>query len=728
MSETYSAKRRKCPNFFGSHKKIIYDTDTKFRKLENYAEFLQQHFPDKVVHSSDYVCFNCYERIKKIVPKKIIYAIDSDNDANLAHTEDHDFRASTPERIEYLNETLISSSFGNISPLKRKRAVDDCSIERYVIRKKSELVSSFSSATSSKLSEAYNVSIDGSNDDFSQCFCNEWLNNLGVAFKNCCSINEKIRILTLIPSSVSKSKILSTFPEVTVYMIDKARMLVKTKGIYSKPDVYTGHPLDEKSTEIAMEYFLNDDFNCTRQSPNKSDVVIVKENGKKEKKVKRFLTRSLKEAYKLFKQEHPEIKMGITKFYTLRPKFVMLSPCKDVCLCIYCANFDLYVNSINNLMGGKYSDLDKVRSKLLSAIVCSNSSEQCFFQECTACPGSEGISLNLFGLETINEHEEIVFAMWQNGQLVKKTLTISNFISNLAILTVKTSVHIHIKNIQRKAIKEEKEMATSNSNHLVLHGDFAENWAVILSSPVQGNHWVNQQVSIFTGICYQGKVTKSFAVISDDTKHDSAHALLAMEKIIDLMKNDSTDSIEQISIVTDGAASHFKNRFQLHEMKNASSNKKWLFSATGHGKGAVDGVGGLVKHYATRHNLQNCHIESIQDANAFVKKVQSYTDAIKLILLPKEDVEVFRQSKIKEWLKASKLTGIQKTHVWKVEVGKKKKCYTARTAAHSFTKLVTKEKKKKKIIASKKNVRSKIKRINKKSKTHKKGKKNSSFS
>ena len=39
-----------------------------------------------------------------------------------------------------------------------------------------------------------------------------------------------------------------------------------------------------------MEYYINDDFNCSRQSPNKSDVITVKINDKKGKKIKRLPT------------------------------------------------------------------------------------------------------------------------------------------------------------------------------------------------------------------------------------------------------------------------------------------------------------------------------------------------------------------------------------------------------------------------------------------------------
>ena len=63
-----------------------------------------------------------------------------------------------------------------------------------------------------------------------------------------------------------------------------------------------------------MEYYINYDFNCSRQSPNKSDVITVKINDKKEKKVKRFLTRSLKATYETFKNDYPELRIGKSKF------------------------------------------------------------------------------------------------------------------------------------------------------------------------------------------------------------------------------------------------------------------------------------------------------------------------------------------------------------------------------------------------------------------------------
>ena len=45
----------------------------------------------------------------------------------------------------------------------------------------------------------------------------------------------------------------------------------------------------------------------------------------------------------------------------------------------------------------------------------------------------------------------------------------------------------------------------------------------------------------------------------------------------------------------DGAACQLKQRFTLREITQLETNLSWNFSATSHGKGAVDGIGGTLK-------------------------------------------------------------------------------------------------------------------------------------
>ena len=106
-----------------------------------------------------------------------------------------------------------------------------------------------------KLNNVYDVSIKA-NESSPRC-CTEWVQNIGLVLQKCSTVSEKIKILTLLPSSLTKNEISYLFPDITMYMIEKAKNLAQEKGLYSEPEVYTGHPIDERTEKIVMEYYIN---------------------------------------------------------------------------------------------------------------------------------------------------------------------------------------------------------------------------------------------------------------------------------------------------------------------------------------------------------------------------------------------------------------------------------------------------------------------------------------
>ena len=47
-------------------------------------------------------------------------------------------------------------------------------------------------------------------------------------------------------------------------MIERVKYLAQEKGVYSEPEAYADHPIDEKTENFFMGYYVNDDFNCSR--------------------------------------------------------------------------------------------------------------------------------------------------------------------------------------------------------------------------------------------------------------------------------------------------------------------------------------------------------------------------------------------------------------------------------------------------------------------------------
>lgn len=239
---------------------------------------------------------------------------------------------------------------------------------------------------------------------------------------------------TIIPTSMSRSKALELFFSVTKYLIDKSRTLVKTKGIYRNPDPYCGYPIDENTVETALKYYLCDEFDCFRQSPNKSDVVTVVEDGIKKREVKRYLTRSIKEIYKVSRRENPELKMSLSEFYSLRPKWVIPQTYRDFCVCICCANFELAIIALNN-QRNKRTTTGEVFQELFSIV-----------EECADCHGIEGIHMASLELEKY-QRVDVSYAVWENNDLITKTVQLQGFVAYIGVVTV-SIVHREVKEIQ----------------------------------------------------------------------------------------------------------------------------------------------------------------------------------------------------------------------------------------------------------------------------------------
>ncbi|KAH7941202.1 hypothetical protein HPB49_010958 [Dermacentor silvarum] len=252
-------------------------------------------------------------------------------------------------------------------------------------------------------------------------------------------------------------------------------------------------------------------------------------------------------------------------------------------------------------------------------------------------------------------------------------------------------VHNHIRKTQGKAIYDEKQC--TQRGRIVFHFDFAENWTVVLPDKVQAYHWQKQQVSVFTCVVTTKKSTESFAIVSEDLNHDSAHACLALKKVTKWV-DDNLPVYSKVTNVSDGAASHFKNRYRLYEFgKSDCPNTQWIFSATGHGKNACDGVGGLVKHQAMLNNLRTSPESAIRAAKDFVTILTEKLKGVHLMHLEEKEVDVFRDLKKNEWMKVPAFHGIQSWHAWQLSRSTEAspELYVARIAGSAWKKLCVQE-------------------------------------
>ena len=93
-------------------------------------------------------------------------------------------------------------------------------------------------------------------------------------------------------------------------------------------------------------------------------------------------------------------------------------------------------------------------------------------------------------------------------------------------------------------------------------------------------------------------------IISDCLHHDTIAFYLFQKFFIAFLKKFLSERSQPKKIIyfSDGAASQYKNRKNFlnlcHHRNDFGIPAEWHFSATSHGKGACDGLGGTVKRLA----------------------------------------------------------------------------------------------------------------------------------
>ena len=88
------------------------------------------------------------------------------------------------------------------------------SIENYVKKKKRNILSILSNILDVKLNNICEVFIKANKSTV--CLWTEWVQHVGLALQKCYTVSEKIKILILLPSSLTKNETSSLFPDITI--------------------------------------------------------------------------------------------------------------------------------------------------------------------------------------------------------------------------------------------------------------------------------------------------------------------------------------------------------------------------------------------------------------------------------------------------------------------------------------------------------------------------------
>ena len=450
----------------------------------------------------------------------------------------------------------------------------------------------------------------------------EMIMQLKEKFETTASRSEKVQLLTVLPKSWSVRKIQSEFGA-SNYMARKAKQLVREKGILATPNPKSGHPLSPETTDLVTAFYESDEV--SRIMPGKKDFVSVKQGEQHTHIQKRLVLSNLRELYQLFKNKFPNEKVGFSKFAALRPKQCVLagaSGTHSVCVCTIHQNVKLM------MLGAKLPDLTASSDlplltyrDCLARIICNPPQPACYLGTCECCPGTNALREHLNAV--MDEHiiDNIIFKQWvsvDRSTLETVSKSADDFVEMFCEKLEALLPHSFIAAQQAAYYSDVK--AALQPGELLVTADFSENYAFILQDAAQGFHWNNSQATIHPFVAYYidsaGELCHvSHVVISDCLHHDTVAVHLFQKSFIVCLKRVFSSPLKKIYYFSDGAASQYKNRKNFsnlcHHEEDFGIKAEWHFSATSHGKGACDGLGGTVKRLAARASLQRPYDEQI---------------------------------------------------------------------------------------------------------------------
>ena len=431
----------------------------------------------------------------------------------------------------------------------------------------------------------------------------------------------KIQILTIAPHSWSIQKAKEEF-QVSEYIIRQARKLASEKGILELPSQKQGKIISDEIQNYLRSFYNDDEF--SRQMPGKKDFVSM---GKKVHIQKRLLLCDLKELYSAFKKHYPDVKIGFSKFCSLRPKWCILvgqSGTHSVCVCTIHQNVTLMLSAIK---------LDRKSHELMKMMVCDCDSKECMVHRCQNCPGS--VVLTDFLLQQLinegddyedNENGEMIqFQQWttvDRFQLVQQSLPVKEFVDVLVDKINDLTGHSYIAKAQAQYFKRCKEELADDS--VIILVDFAENYKFIIQDEVQSYHWNQQSCTLHPVVLYfkaDGILkSSSLCFISDDLNHDTSFVYKVMCLTMGYIKENIMANVRKASYFSDGCTGQYKNcknfiNLCMHQ-HDFSVDCSWTFYATSHGKSPCDGIGGTLKRLAMKASLQRPLFRSDSDSTS----------------------------------------------------------------------------------------------------------------
>ena len=224
--------------------------------------------------------------------------------------------------------------------------------------------------------------------------------------------------------------------------------------------------------------------------------------------------------------------------------------------------------------------------------------------------------------------------------------------------------HEFLKQTQAAALRKDKELL--KKGQLLLHFDFAENYAVHYATEPMEFHWTHMPgVVLFTAVAYyrdaESKlITESIGVVCEADTNGTMEMACCLNRILIDLHDRGIQFPHGVKLWSDGATKHFKNRYAMaflsHFPDMYGADGEWNFCESYHGKGPMDCVGALLKHTVYKEVLRGQAF--VQNTMDFYLAAKQLVPGVYVLLLTKAELEENRVQYERIWTDASDAHGI----------------------------------------------------------------------
>ena len=272
---------------------------------------------------------------------------------------------------------------------------------------------------------------------------------------------------------------------------------------------------------------------------------------------------------------------------------------------------------------------------------CDSNNEACMNSKCNICKLPEKLPKS-GGFETADINIEEWKLVDRRAQKVSVSINVQEVSSRFNTHVQILKGHIHVKRIQHTAFNNVKANP-KEKKEILIQVDYSENYTNKDQGQIQSAYFGQKSFSIFTACCYvkiDGVIINENVTVTSEANDQSRSAgMSCWRKVLAHIRDKYRleDSLI-LHLWSDACSGQFRSRFVFFLLSRFELDHTifWYYNERQHGKGPMDGVGGIIKHRVFR-DVKSGKV-AIKNAEHFVEYADTILSGITSLYIQIDEV------------------------------------------------------------------------------------------